>query len=357
MRSTPVKRATAPKYVLMMVVSFAATVIITRYYLQWTGYPQIGGGELHIAHLLWGGLALFVGGLLPLIFANRRAYDWTAVLSGIGVGLFIDEVGKFITKTNDYFYPAAAPIIYGIFLLTVLLYLEVRRRGDDSPRAQFYSVLDQLPAVVDQNLTPEEMALLTGDLRRIAAQQRNATLAYLATDLLRFLAAEPVHVVQKSPSLRERWWLDVRGFWKRHVSRGRHRALLALGLGLPALVSLVELGLLLLIVLYPASVAQAWSRALISSGELQSVNNLLWFIVRFWLDGITGLLAVIGAVLLLVRKDRPGVSLGVMALVLSLTVNNLLTFYLDQFEALTYTLVQGAVLLLTVAYRRWYLQS
>ena len=38
-----------------MVVSFASTVAITRYYLELTGYPQVGGGELHIAHLLWVG--------------------------------------------------------------------------------------------------------------------------------------------------------------------------------------------------------------------------------------------------------------------------------------------------------------
>jgi hypothetical protein len=357
MRSAPVKRATAPRYILMMVVSFAATVVFTRYYLEWTGYPQVGGGVLHIAHLLWGGLALFIAGLLPLIFANRRARSWSAVLSGIGVGLFIDEVGKFITRTNDYFYPAAAPIIYGVFLLTVVLYLEVRRRADDSPRAQCYAVLDQLPAVVDQNLTPEELALLTGDLRRIADQDSNPTLAHLAANLAGFLAAEPLHLVQRSPSRRERWWAGVRALWKRHVTRGRYRVLLALGLGVPALVSLVELGLLLLIVLFPATFARAWAQALFTRGEIDSLHNLLWFAVRFWLDGITGLLAVIGAGLLLVRKERPGVSLGVMSLVLSLTVNNLLTFYLDQFEALTYTLVQGAVLLLAVTYRRWYLDN
>ena len=79
------KRSNAPQYVFTMVVSFAATVILTRYYLELTGYPQIGGGELHIAHLLWGGLALFIASLLPLIFANRRTYDWAAVLSGVGV--------------------------------------------------------------------------------------------------------------------------------------------------------------------------------------------------------------------------------------------------------------------------------
>lgn len=98
MKRTPVKRSLASKYILMMVVTFAATVVITRYYLEWTGYPQIGGGELHIAHLLWGGPALLIASLLPLIFANRRTYHWAAVLSGVGVGLFIDEVGKFITN-------------------------------------------------------------------------------------------------------------------------------------------------------------------------------------------------------------------------------------------------------------------
>lgn len=72
MKSTLVQHDNAPKYILTMVASFAATVVVTRYYLEWVGYPQIGGGELHIAHLLWGGLTLFIVGLLPLIFANRR---------------------------------------------------------------------------------------------------------------------------------------------------------------------------------------------------------------------------------------------------------------------------------------------
>jgi hypothetical protein len=117
------------------------------------------------------------------------------------------------------------------------------------------------------------------------------------------------------------------------------------------------LTLLLLILLYPTQIAATWAQGMFTSGELDSLNNLLWFAVRFWLDGITGLLAIVGATLLLLCKERLGVSLGVMALVLSLTVNNLLTFYQDQFQALTYTLVQGAVLLLAVTYRRWYLDD
>ena len=45
-----------------------ATILITRLYLQLTGYPQVGGGDLHIAHALYGGalmmLALLIGWLI-----------------------------------------------------------------------------------------------------------------------------------------------------------------------------------------------------------------------------------------------------------------------------------------------------
>src|SRR5512143_1373219 len=135
-----VKRVDAERYLLWMLLSFAGSVVLTRVYLQLTGFPQVGGGDLHIAHLLWGGLLLFISTLLPLTLANRWALRLSAILSGVGVGLFIDEVGKFITKTNDYFYPAAAPIIYSFFLLTVLYYFQVRRHTARDARSELYQV-------------------------------------------------------------------------------------------------------------------------------------------------------------------------------------------------------------------------
>ena len=126
-RPLPARLPTAESVVLLMLVAFAATVIGTRWFLAWTGFPKVGGGDLHIAHALWGGALLFVGALLPLIWFGRRVHLAAAVLTGMGMGLFIDEVGKFITTRNDYFYPAAAPIIYSTFLLAVLLFLWIRR--------------------------------------------------------------------------------------------------------------------------------------------------------------------------------------------------------------------------------------
>jgi hypothetical protein len=56
-----------------------------------------------------------------------------AILTGAGTGLFIDEVGKFITASNDYFYPLAAPLIYGLVLALVLVFILVRHREGASP--------------------------------------------------------------------------------------------------------------------------------------------------------------------------------------------------------------------------------
>lgn len=109
----PVQRFSAESYVLITLISLAGSVIATRLFLELAGYPQLGSATLHIAHAIWGGLLLYAAAILPLIFANNWALMVSAVLNGIGAGLFIDEVGKFITRDLDYFYlPAAPPVIY-----------------------------------------------------------------------------------------------------------------------------------------------------------------------------------------------------------------------------------------------------
>src|SRR5204863_281854 len=73
-RRRPVRREGAEHYLFLTLISFAGTVIATRTFLDLTGYPRIGGGELHIAHALFGGLFLFVASLLPLVLAGRSVY-------------------------------------------------------------------------------------------------------------------------------------------------------------------------------------------------------------------------------------------------------------------------------------------
>ena len=126
-------REGAERSLLIVIVSFVVAVVGTRWFLQATGYPQVGGGELHVAHMLWGGLALVIAALLGLVVSAAWVPTVMAILTGAGTGLFIDEVGKFITASNDYFYPLAAPLIYGLVLALALVFILVRHREGASP--------------------------------------------------------------------------------------------------------------------------------------------------------------------------------------------------------------------------------
>lgn len=102
------------------VVCAVLTVVATRVFLELTGYPRVGGGGLHIAHVLWGGALMIVSNLLLLLSSKPRRLV-AAILGGIGLGLFIDEVGKFITHDVNYFFKPAAVIVYLTFLAIWLI--------------------------------------------------------------------------------------------------------------------------------------------------------------------------------------------------------------------------------------------
>jgi hypothetical protein len=212
-------------------VCAVATVLLTRSFLAATGYPQVGNSSLHIAHVLWGGLLLTAGLITTLAFLSPAAKPAAAVMGGIGFGLFIDEVGKFVTKDVNYFYRPAIAIIYVCFVILfgVIRFLARRRFGPDEA---VLIALDSLQRAAVGSLTPEWQAETIALLRRTGA---SGPLVDGIEPLLRQATTEHAR-----PTLRERSELWLRQAWTRLTAHPRFRLLVYAVLVVAAAISIAE---------------------------------------------------------------------------------------------------------------------
>jgi hypothetical protein len=114
----------------LFLVAAISAVLVIRGFLYLTGYPQLAARGLHIAHMLWGGLFMLGALLILLTTLERRARPLAAVIGGLGFGTFIDELGKFVTRDNDYFFEPTIALIYLTFIiLFITLRAWLTRRG------------------------------------------------------------------------------------------------------------------------------------------------------------------------------------------------------------------------------------
>src|SRR3989304_1453524 len=257
---TPVRREGAQTLLLLVLLSFGASVVLTRLFLQLTGFPQLGGGELHIAHVLWGGLLLFVASLLPLIFANRWVYTLSAILAGLGMGLFIAEGGKFTPQANDYFYPAAAPIIYAFFLLTVMLYVRLRRPQRRNPRTELYRALEAFEEILDHDLEEDEQEELKERLSYVVQHSKDVNLARVAQEMFEAVSTGWLPGAPDSQGVAERLLARAQRLEKRLLPRTRAKAVLIGGVAGPGVVALVSVAGLVLGTLSPGALDRLVAR-------------------------------------------------------------------------------------------------
>jgi len=322
--------------------------------LSLAGYPQVGGGEFHIAHVLWGGLLLFIAALLPQIIANRWVYTLGAFMAGAGVGLFIDEVGKFITQSNNYFYPLAAPIIYAFFLLIVMLYLRIRRPPHLAPREELYRAFDSLEEVLEHDLDPRERADLERRLHYIAQQANEPELARLANDLLDFLSSDVLKLAPHRSTYIDIISLYWKRFERRWITRLRIKAVLTGGLIALGLIALSNMALALPVGPLNKSLQHILTQMIIS-GQISARSGINWFAARLALESSVGILLLASAGLLIARKDHLGVRMAYIGLLISLTMVDLLVFYFDQFSSILYAAVQLFLLISAAYYRQRFL--
>lgn len=189
------------------IVSAVVTILAIRGYLAATGYPQVGGDSLHIAHMLWGGLGMVIGLGMLLMFAHPVWKPIAAVVSGAGFGCFIDELGKFITNDNDYFYQPTIALIYAIFVVLFLASRYFERKRQPTEADHLYLALQGVQWLAIGKLDERR--------QRVALDHLNASgnVSPLADELRTMLtSASLVHQGEQSRILDLRQWLVDR-YW------------------------------------------------------------------------------------------------------------------------------------------------
>ena len=154
-RRLPPRRTDVTQLLETVLFCAIATVLIVRTELYLTNYPQVGGNGLHIAHLLWGGLLMLVSLSILLAFVVQPARRVAAVLGGIGLGLFIDEVGKFVTSDNNYFFKPAATIIYCFFVAFFLVIRQVERTREFTHREYLLNTIEAVKELPMMRMSEE----------------------------------------------------------------------------------------------------------------------------------------------------------------------------------------------------------
>jgi hypothetical protein len=221
----------------LLFVCAVATVVFTRGLLAATGYPQVGGSKLHIAHVLWGGLLLLAALLATLAFLSPAAKPIAAVVGGVGFGLFIDEVGKFVTKNVNYFYRPAIAIIYVCFVVLFGVIRRLSSRGFSAQEATL-SGLDALQRAAVGALSAQRRTHILNLMDSAGAE---GPLAQSVRELLVRTASEP----ELHPPVMRRVSRSLEDVWIPLTGHRLFRRVVFAVLAIAAAISAAEAGWLL----------------------------------------------------------------------------------------------------------------
>ena len=345
-----VKRENASELVLTVMLSAITSVLVTRFALEITDHFQLGRGPWHLAHVLWGGLAMFIGGMMPQLFHGDKVRKWGALIFGVGCGLFIDEIGKFLTRDNNYFFQPAILFIYGFFVLLFLLYRYLERINKKEAKTLIYQTLSELEEVAENDLEVNEKENI---LRRLAlAVERSKGGQQLFAQHLAVLVEQlPAKTVNKKANWLMRVYKKVKWFSYYKIFR---RKVVLYSLVIMAIGDIVSN-------IYTTYSLLIWRE---NGYNLASFIEKEVLFPRFdsymvggkmIVDILSSLLFFGGLFFVLRKKVRFGIYFFQTGLLVNIFMASLFNFYFEQFSAVLTLLVNLAILLGLSRFKRDYM--
>jgi len=292
-------------------VTAVATILGYRLFLDLTGYPQVGTSTLHIAHAELGGLLMASSIVIRMIFLSKRTETFASIIGGAGFGLFIDEVGKFITQDNNYFYQPAVALIY---VTIVAFYLGVRyifNSAGISEMEYMVNAIREMRNIPGGQLQENEQQEILYYLGR--CDQNSRTVKRLE-ELVTSLSAEPT----EAPGFYVRW--KKRLFrWYRHVAHSRYFTPVITAFFILQFIGAVSV--MLTLMFDPGQISE----------QLQLFTTADWAILAS--NVVSAIFIALGVFML--RRDHLGaLQMFERSVLVSIFVGQLFLFYKDEFGGL-----------------------
>ena len=198
------KRTDASNHILDFFTWAMLSLFCTRLFLKIFNNPTIGRGDWHIAHVLWGGLFMLFGILISLVFHGKTATKYTTIFAGIGWGLFIDEIGKYITRDNNYWFRPAIIFIYISFVLLFFLYRILEKKSPKNRLSLWYALLEDSQELIHDDLESQEKKELLSKIEKFKKISPSSEEEKILSDLKA--------LVIKTPALKDKYQFSVSKF-------------------------------------------------------------------------------------------------------------------------------------------------
>ena len=276
--------------------------------------------------------------ILLLGYVGRASRRWAAALGGVGFGTFIDEVGKFVTRDNDYFYRPAVAMIYVVLVLAYVAARSIHRRYPPAGEEYVVNALQELEEAAMHDLQREERERA---LHYLARAKPGDPLAAGLARLIRGL-----HEVPSRPASRlERAAAELLRRYRLLTRRSAFWHALVLFFAIQVVVKLVHVAILLW---WPEAGGSPFARVAFMSRRLDD------YALPEWLQLGSSLLSagfVAAGIVALRRSRSQALRLFQRSILISVFVTQVFMFYSSQWEALA-VLAFNLLVLFALGYMR-----
>lgn len=120
-----VPRDNAAAYIFGVLFFFLLSLLCTRLFMEYF-YDSVGSlyvGGLHIQHHFYGAILIIISAVWSILYSNDAALRTSSVTLGVGLGLFIDEMGEYMTPDLNYWWKGSFSLIYIVVIIFIILYI------------------------------------------------------------------------------------------------------------------------------------------------------------------------------------------------------------------------------------------